>query len=43
MQLGRDGRVSIRIEGGKIFLGGSAVTCIEGSLRVDGSLPVPLL
>jgi len=34
MQLGRDGRVSIRIEGGKIFLGGGAVTCIEGSLRV---------
>jgi PhzF family phenazine biosynthesis protein len=42
MQLGRDGRVSIRIEGGKIFLGGSAVTCIEGTLRVDGSLLVPL-
>ncbi len=34
MQLGRDGRVSVRIEGGKIFLGGSAVTCIEGSLRL---------
>lgn len=34
MQLGRDGRVSIRIEGGKIFLGGSAVTCMDGSLRV---------
>jgi PhzF family phenazine biosynthesis protein len=34
MQLGRDGRVSIRIERGKIFLGGSAVTCVDGSLRV---------
>lgn len=34
MQLGRDGRVSVRIEGGKIFLGGSAVTCVEGTLRV---------
>lgn len=34
MQLGRDGRVSIRIDDGKIFLGGSAVTCIDGSLRV---------
>ncbi|MEO8144017.1 MAG: PhzF family phenazine biosynthesis protein [Betaproteobacteria bacterium] len=34
MQLGRDGRVSVRIEGGKIFLGGSAVTCVEGSLRL---------
>lgn len=33
MQLGRDGRVSIRIEAGKIFLGGSAVTCIDGMLR----------
>lgn len=34
MQLGRDGRVSIRIEDGKIFLGGSAVTCVDGLLRV---------
>lgn len=34
MQLGRDGRVSIRIEGDKIFLGGSAVTCMDGSLRL---------
>jgi PhzF family phenazine biosynthesis protein len=35
MQLGRDGRVSIRYEGGKILLGGSAVTCIEGTLRLE--------
>jgi len=35
MQLGRDGLVSIRIEGGKIFLGGSAVTCIDGTLRAQ--------
>ena len=34
MQLGRDGRVAIRIEDGKILLGGSAVTCVDGSLRV---------
>lgn len=33
MQLGRDGRVSIRVEKNEIFLGGSAVTCIEGTLR----------
>ncbi len=33
MQLGRDGRISVRIEGEKIYLGGSAVTCVEGSLR----------
>lgn len=33
MNLGRDGRVAIRFEGGDILLGGSAVTCVEGSLR----------
>lgn len=33
MQLGRDGQVSIRFENGKILLGGSAVTCLEGTLR----------
>jgi len=33
MQLGRDGRVSIRVEKGEIFLGGSAVTCVDGTLR----------
>jgi len=36
MQLGRDGRVAMRIENGKIFLGGSAVTCVDGTLRVPG-------
>jgi PhzF family phenazine biosynthesis protein len=34
MQLGRDGRVSVRVEGDRILLGGSAVTCIEGTLRI---------
>jgi len=34
MQLGRDGRVSIRFEGEEIFLGGGAVTCVEGTLRL---------
>jgi len=34
MQLGRDGQVSIRCEGGRILLGGSAVTCVEGTLRL---------
>lgn len=34
MQLGRDGQVSIRFEGDKILLGGSAVTCVEGTLRL---------
>jgi PhzF family phenazine biosynthesis protein len=36
MQLGRDGRVSLRIsdEGRTIELGGRAVTCVDGTLRV---------
>ncbi len=34
MQLDRDGKVSIRVEQGEIFLGGHAVTCVEGALRV---------
>jgi len=34
MQLGRDGEVSIRFDGDRILLGGSAVTCIEGMLRI---------
>lgn len=34
MQMGRDGEVSIRYDGKKIFLGGSAVTCVEGSLQL---------
>jgi PhzF family phenazine biosynthesis protein len=34
MQLGRDGRVSIRVEEGQVFLGGRAVTCVEGTLRL---------
>lgn len=32
MQLGRDGRVSVRI-GDKIEIGGHAVTCVDGTLR----------
>lgn len=35
MQLGRDGQVSIRFDAGRILLGGSAVTCVEGTLRLD--------
>src|SRR4051812_4199196 len=31
-QLGRDGRVHVRMEGGEIYLGGEAVTCVEGTL-----------
>ena len=31
-QLGRDGRVHMRLEGEDIWLGGDAVTCVEGTL-----------
>ena len=32
--LGRDGEVSVRFDGDAIWLGGHAVTCVEGSLRL---------
>jgi PhzF family phenazine biosynthesis protein len=35
MQVGRDGRIFIRVEPDGIRLGGHAVTCVEGSLRVS--------
>jgi predicted PhzF superfamily epimerase YddE/YHI9 len=35
MQMGRDGSVSLRVEAGDIFLGGRAVTCVDGTLRVE--------
>lgn len=33
-QLGRDGHVSIRIDGADIHVGGAAVTCVEGVVRI---------
>jgi PhzF family phenazine biosynthesis protein len=33
MQLGRDGRVSVRIEPDAICIGGHAVTCVDGTLQ----------
>jgi PhzF family phenazine biosynthesis protein len=33
-QVGRDGRVAVRIDGQSIQIGGYAVTCVDGSLRV---------
>lgn len=33
MNLGRDGRVAIRIESADIYLGGAAVTCVDGTLK----------
>jgi PhzF family phenazine biosynthesis protein len=34
MQVGRDGRVSVRVEADGIWIGGNSVTCVEGSLKV---------
>jgi len=33
--VGRDGRVEVRFAGETIWIGGQAVTCVEGTLRVD--------
>lgn len=35
MQMGRDGRVSVRVDAGSIRIGGHAVTCVEGTIRTD--------
>jgi PhzF family phenazine biosynthesis protein len=35
MQVGRDGRVAVRVEGESIQIGGYAVTCVEGKLRIS--------
>jgi len=32
--LGRDGRVTVQFDGGTIWLGGHAVTCVDGSLQI---------
>src|SRR5262249_62368601 len=32
--LGRDGRVTVQFDDGTIWLGGQAVTCVEGSLQI---------
>jgi PhzF family phenazine biosynthesis protein len=31
--IGRDGRVEVKLEGGAIWVGGQAVTCVEGTLE----------
>jgi len=35
MQVGRDGQVTVRVQGNTIQIGGYAVTCVDGTLRVD--------
>ena len=34
MQVGRDGQVAVRVDGDRIWIGGYAVTCVDGSLRI---------
>lgn len=33
-QIGRDGEIRVRIEGGQVHVGGQCVTCVQGELRV---------
>jgi len=35
MQVGRDGRVQVRVSPDAIEIGGEAVTCVDGTLRID--------
>ncbi len=35
MQVGRDGRVQVRVSANAIQIGGEAVTCVDGKLRID--------
>ncbi|HEY2986309.1 MAG TPA: PhzF family phenazine biosynthesis protein [Candidatus Binatia bacterium] len=34
MQLGRDGRIAVRVDGDSIAIGGYAVTCVDGTLGI---------
>ena len=34
MQMGRDGRVSVRVESDAIWIGGPSVTCVDGTIRL---------
>jgi predicted PhzF superfamily epimerase YddE/YHI9 len=35
MEVGRDGQVAVHVDGKSIQIGGYAVTCVDGSLRVQ--------
>lgn len=35
MQVGRDGRVRVRVSPDAIEIGGDAITCVDGTLRID--------
>jgi predicted PhzF superfamily epimerase YddE/YHI9 len=35
MQVGRDGLVAVSAVGDSIKIGGYAVTCVDGTLRID--------
>jgi predicted PhzF superfamily epimerase YddE/YHI9 len=32
MQMGRDGRVTVRVRDEGVYLGGHAVTCVDGTI-----------
>jgi predicted PhzF superfamily epimerase YddE/YHI9 len=35
MQVGRDGKVEVRVSADAIRIGGDAVTCVDGTLRLQ--------
>jgi predicted PhzF superfamily epimerase YddE/YHI9 len=35
MPVGRDGKVVVRVEGRAIKIGGYAITCVDGTLRIE--------
>jgi PhzF family phenazine biosynthesis protein len=35
MQVGRNGQVAVRVDGDHIWIGGYAVTCVDGRLRIE--------
>lgn len=35
MEVGRDGQVAVRVDADRIWIGGYAVTCVDGRLRVE--------
>jgi PhzF family phenazine biosynthesis protein len=35
MQVGRDGQISVRLEQRSVYIGGYAITCVDGTLRTE--------
>jgi len=35
MELGRDGQITVRVRGNRVWIGGFVATCVDGNLRID--------